>query len=768
MRFLFSISTAALCVAAAQGGVADPRKAFSTIPAWFEAAPAQAAYLSRSADLTLIVDGQGASLYRPGVAARLTLEGAQPARMEALDPLPGVTNYLVGSRREQWRQGVKHYGRVAARGVYPGIDVIYYASGKRLEYDFVVAPGEDPSRIALRFAGARPRIESDGSILLAGGIRQQAPVAYQKTGRRRIEVESRYVLAGDMVRFAIGRYDPSLPLVIDPVIAWGGYFGGDQMEIIRGVAADPDGGYWIAGSSNSVLPVAPNTDPLQWIRNGDAAATTLAAAVAAEDTALTVASAAGFPLAPPFNITIDEETLTVTAIAGGTTWSVTRGVNGSAVAAHASSAGVYYYVPDVSTRDAFLAKIVPDGDTWRLAYFTYLGGRGEDEATAIAMSGFRVAIAGITASDNFPLSYNAFQTQKDAQFDVFIALYDPRSSGPDALTFSTYYGGELSDTAASIAVGPGGRIAVAGYTNSGFLKNIISGISLQPANRGGTEAFLVVADPFKDNPESFVYATYFGGSSTDIANAVAFDQEGKVYIAGVSMSEDLPVTDDAYYPYPLSFGDGFIARIDPDQVAFDSFLYGGFFGGNDLDVIQTIAVPAPNQVWVAGYTFSDDLPVSPGAYQISRHGAADGFLARLDLKAPGAGLVSYCTYFGGARSEVPYAMAVEPSGKVTLAGYTTSPDFPVKDFPGFEQPSIRSYEIFVTRFDPSKLALEQLEWSTLFGGGNQDVATGLAIGPDGSIFVGGYSTSLNLNLGTAASKPNGLGRDAGIFIRIVP
>ncbi len=769
MRILPVFCAAFLLAAAAGADSADPRTAFSQLPAWFEPGPSPGTFVSRTPALALAIDATGADLARPGFAARLEFRGAQPARLEPLEPLPGKSQYLVGRDRRQWRNDVPHYRRVAARQLYPGIDAVYYSNGRELEFDLLVAPGADPSAIVLDFRGAQPALEADGSLSLNGRIRQRPPVAYQIAGTRRIPVESRYAVDGASARFILGSYDPRLPLVIDPVIDWGGYFGGDEMEVIRSVAADPAGGYWIAGSSNSILPVAPNTDPFQWERNGSRAATVLAAAVSAADDTITVDSATGFPFVPTYEITIGEEVMTVTQIAGGTTWTVRRGVNGTAPAAHPAGTSVFYYVPDITTRDAFLAKIVPEGDSWRVAYFTYIGGGGEDEILSIAMAGRRVAIAGKTASENFPVTWNAFQPKRNAQYDIFIALYDPLSSGPDALTFSTYYGGELSDTPTAIAAGPNGRIAVAGYTDSGFLNFVVSGLSLQPANRGGTEAFLVVADPFQEAPASLVYATYFGGASTDIANAVAFDSEGKVYVAGVSMSEDLPITDNVQIGSPLSVGDGFLLKIDPDQLWFDSFLYGGYWGGNDLDVITAIAVTAPDEVWISGYSFSDDLPVTPGAHQSSRRGAADAFLAKLNLRGYGVNFTPFCTYFGGLRSEVPNAMAYDPlTRSITLTGYTTSPDFPVKNFPGYEQPRIRSYEIFVTRFAEEETGEAQLVWSTMFGGANADVGTGIAIGPDGSVFVGGYSTSLNLNIAGAAAKPNGLGRDAGVFIRIVP
>lgn len=233
------------------------------------------------------------------------------------------------------------------------------------------------------------------------------------------------------------------------------------------------------------------------------------------------------------------------------------------------------------------------------------------------------------------------------------------------------------------------------------------------------------------------------------------------------MSEDLPVSDNARYPYSFSVGDGFVAAVDPDKLAFDSFVYGSYFGGSDLDSIQAMALDSQDRIWVTGYTFSDDLPVSPGAYAGSRAASVDAFVARLDPSKTGAAFVDYCTYFGGRQGDVPYAIAANPAdGTATIAGYTSSPDLPFKNIQGAEAAPIRITEIFAARFDPAQTAQNQLVWSAILGGPGSDVATSLAVDPAGNTFIAGYSNSPVMSSADAGTKPAKTGAPSGVFFRI--
>ncbi|MDP9387498.1 MAG: hypothetical protein M3Q48_06105, partial [Actinomycetota bacterium] len=158
-----------------------------------------------------------------GGVVRMRLVGASPDVPAApRNPLPGKVNYFVGNDPARWRAGIPTYAGVAYTGVYPGIDAVYYGKDQALEYDFVVAPGADPGAIALGFDGVEGlRIDHAGDLVLESGhgqLRQRAPRLYQEVDGTRRSVEGRFVAHGDdRVGFAVGPYDKTLPLVIDPV-----------------------------------------------------------------------------------------------------------------------------------------------------------------------------------------------------------------------------------------------------------------------------------------------------------------------------------------------------------------------------------------------------------------------------------------------------------------------------------------------------------------------------------------------------------------------
>jgi hypothetical protein len=703
MRILLSFTCALLTSAASLTAGVNPRQAFERIPAWFEPAASGQAYVSRTASVVLTVESRGAVLQAPSERLRLTFAGAQKsARVEGIQKQDAITNYFVGNRRDQWRRDVPHFERVAVRDVYRGVDVIYYANNKTLEYDFVLAPGADARQIRLRYETRdKLALTPEGDLLLAGGLRQHAPVSYQERDGQRVPVTSRYRLQGKgEVSIEVGNYDKSLPLVIDPVLAWAGYMGGDQVDVINGAVAYPDGSYYVVGAA---------------------------------------ASTAGAIFDFPLDTTPYQGELK-------------------------------------TSRDAFVARVVPTaGGGWRMRYFSYIGGDGDDEAVAVVLAGDKLAITGNTWSSNWPLGGNAFQTNRAAdddgvsEGDAFVVLFNPTKDGDESLTYSSYYGGPKTETAQAIAVLPNGNLAITGYTTSGTLNGATIDVVLQPSNRGGVDSFVAVVNPNTDAASALIFSTFFGGNSTDLATSVTADSKGMVYIAGTTMSTDLPMAGNSYLPYANSIGDGFVAKLDPTKTGFDSLVYATYFGGSELDSIQAAAIDPQDRLWLAGYTFSDDMPVSPGAYQTSRRGGVDTFLALLDITKSGAAFVPYFTYFGGRGTDVTYALLVNPAdGTLTMAGYTTSADFPVKGMTDYTQPTIKQSESFVSRLDPSKTGDSALVWSTMFGGSGMDVANAVAVGADGLPFVAGFTGSSDLTVVDTPGKVNKQGYYTGFFYRLKP
>ncbi|MGH9784500.1 MAG: SBBP repeat-containing protein, partial [Terriglobia bacterium] len=188
---------------------------------------------------------------------RMKLLGANPApQATGLEELPGKSNYFLGNDPKQWRTNVPNYGKVRFAGVYPGVDLVYYGNQRQLEYDFVVAPGADPSAIRLGFAGAeRLEIDPQGELALetpAGEVRWHKPVVYQEVGGVRQMVDGHYVRKGEeTVGFEIASYDPRHPLIIDPVLIYSTYLGGSAFDAGVGIAVDSSGSAYVTGETDS-------------------------------------------------------------------------------------------------------------------------------------------------------------------------------------------------------------------------------------------------------------------------------------------------------------------------------------------------------------------------------------------------------------------------------------------------------------------------------------------------------------------------------------
>ena len=222
----------------------------------------------------------------PGAVIRTRLEGAtrNPApQPEGVEKLPGISNYFLGNEPAKWRTHVPHYQRVRYPNVYPGIDLVYYGNSQRLEHDFIVAPGADPAAIQLAISGAdQATVNAEGDLVLkvpSGEVVQQAPKIYQVINGRQQAVSGRYVLrdaANDakpaatqavsvskiehdfiplLVEFEVALYDQNQPLIIDPVLVYSTYFGGNDSgffgDVGGEIAVDSQGNAYVTGSTSS-------------------------------------------------------------------------------------------------------------------------------------------------------------------------------------------------------------------------------------------------------------------------------------------------------------------------------------------------------------------------------------------------------------------------------------------------------------------------------------------------------------------------------------
>jgi hypothetical protein len=364
--------------------------------------------------------------------------------------------------------------------------------------------------------------------------------------------------------------------------------------------------------------------------------------------------------------------------------------------------GAFQIERSKSYNDAFVARLGPDGDT--LVYSTFLGGKDPDTAAALAVDDDgNATVAGNTFSKDFPVTPGAFQTDRDGRQDAFVTRLAP---GGDALLWSTLLGGEEFDFATSVALAADGGAVVAGGTGSNQFPTTAG--AFQPQYESDNDAFV---SKLAANGAMLEWSTFFGGNNGnpiayDDAAAVALDAYENVYVAGQTLSRDLPVTPDAF---DIECGkndncqslDAWAAKLSADGCGL---LYGTYLGDGNSEAARGLAVDARGHAHVSGYTYDEDFPVTPDAFQLAKEGGADAFLSELD--AGGTDLL-YSTFLGDGNDDAGNAVALGGSLRTHLVGSAGGNDFPIVGT-AFQSDYGGSTDAFVAVFGGTPAALPAL------------------------------------------------------------
>jgi len=686
-----------------------------------------------------------------GAVLRMKLRNANPAaKVTGVDELAGTSNYFIGNDRAKWRTSVPTYAKVRYEGIYSGIDLVYYGNQRQLEYDFIVAPGADPRRIAFDVSGAkRIRRDAQGDLVLKmktreGEIRWHKPVVYQEKNGARQLVAAHYAITDtNRVGFEVANYDASRPLYIDPLI-YSTYLGGSGGDLANGIAVDSAGNAYVVGFTCSTD--FPTMNPLQPSYAGgnpycgDAFVTKLNHT----GTALVYSTYLGGSNADyGLGIAVDSAgNAYVTGYTTSTDFPITPGAF-QTVCNGGSGCSQY--------GDAFVAKINAAGSA--LVYSTYLGGNTYDTSYGVAVdSSGNAYVTGQTSSTDFPTTSGAFQTIFGGRSDAFVTKFNPSGSG---LVYSTYLGGSLWDEGSGIAVDSAGNAYVTGATGSADFPTMNP---LQPTFGGGyDDAFVSKLNP---TGSQLVYSTYLGGSGPDAGLGIAVEGAHNAYITGGTSSTNFPVTPGAFQTAcPLNCRYSTHAFVTKVNATGSALSYSTYLSGNFAEGGSGIAVDSAGNSYVTGDTESSNFPTTPGAIQRKCNGGSycakygDAFVTKFN---PTGSALVYSAYLGGSSYDGGRGIAVDSAGNSYVTGVTDSSNFPTKN--AFQATNAGIDDAFV-----AKIQMLAATTTTLTSSPNPSthgqavtftavVTSGLGPPPDGEIVTFKKGTTV-LGTGTLSGGP---------------
>lgn len=423
--------------------------------------------------------------------------------------------------------------------------------------------------------------------------------------------------------------------------------------------------------------------------------------------------------------------LTLSTLLGGMGASTATAVAvdgiGDVYVAGYTDAGDFPNVSPVRSRsggtEAWVVKIRP-GER-RILWATCLGGIGDDRAFALALDpAGGIYVAGWTGSPDFPVVSPA-QPQLSGGRDAFLLKL---TTAGDQIVFSTFHGGTSVEAGLALAAYPGG-VWMAGETMSADMP--VLGAA-QDTLKGVQDGFLARFQ----NTGTRLSATYFGGSGEEMVRAVALDSSGRPYAAGSSESVDLGLPTGSYQRTPRGGRDGFVLRFNASASAVEAgSMLGGTAGSlSSLETVTALAVDSTGGVLAAGFTPSADFPVV-AAWQTSRGGDVDGFLARID---PGFASLTWSTYVGGLNRDTLDGIALDGAGKIYVAGKSISPNFPTVS--PIQASAAGNLDAVLMRFPAGGGAPD---FSTYLGGSGGDGALSVAVSAGGVAWIAGVAGALD-------------------------
>lgn len=619
---------------------------------------------------------------RTGVIVLLDFPGSAGVKLRARGETTASRMHVFrGDDPALWHVDAAPFTEIRYEGIAPGATLVYRVLDARLKYDVEVAAGAELGAVRLRFRGVEClEVDAAGGLRLhtaVGVLREERPFLYQLRHGERVAVPGGYRLIGrNVLGFWASNYDRAMPLVVDPGLLWSTFLGGGGTDYATAVTTDRDGNVVTVGVTTSTdYPTTPGA--FQRVQAGD------------RDVCVT-------------KLASDGTTVIWSTLLGGS-----AADNGLAVALDAmgnvyvggitassdfpTTAGAWHTGYAGGTSDGFVAKLAPDGSA--LAFSTLLGGSSNDLVLSLGVDLVgSPTVAGYTGSTDFPTTPGVVRPSRAGLFpdaaDGFVTKLNSSGSAP---IYSTYVGVDGgTDEIFALELDGEGRATVAGMTESPNFPTTAG--AFDRTHDGYWEGFVA---RLNENGSDYVYSTFLGGNGNDEIWGLALDAGGNASVGGRTSSSKLPVTAGAaQQSYGGGAYDGFVARLSADGSAL---LYCTYLGSSGSDQVYAVTLSAAGEACVTGTSDGADFPVTPGSFQSSAGGGSDAFVTRI---AADGGRLEFSSLLGGSGSDLGRALAFRPDGRLVVAGYTSSSDFPTTEA-AFDsiQSGAGAFDAFVTVMD---------------------------------------------------------------------
>jgi fibronectin type 3 domain-containing protein len=584
-----------------------------------------------------------------GCIVKLSFDNSRNVIPKGIEPLKHKSNYFYGNNPAQWITDVQSYRNVIFAGLWDGIDLIFYFNDQGLKYEFIIQPGFSFDDIKISVSGhSNLRIINSELIIdtpIGISIIDQGLKIFYKDEPKNLLFGNFKLIDEDTYSFDLKLRNINRELIIDPLI-YSTVISRDNHDYGLDLEVDENGSVYVSGWTESKD--FPTTEGVYDTKHGGDI-----------DAVVLKLNSSGHELLYSTFIggSSDDYGMSLALDQVGNVYitGLTR----------SSNFPIDIFAFDITFNgysDSFVLKLNQDGSA--VEYSTYLGGKYYERAYDIEVNSKGEAYTiGYTYSNDFPTSYNAYDTKLSGVKDAFINKLS--ADGRDII-ISTFIGGSDNESGKSLELDFGGNIYAAGETWSDDF----------PVTPGAYDAHLFGdSDLFVINMNSagsvLLYSTYIGGANDEFCTDIELDQDNNLYATGKTESKNFPVTDRAYDSKHDGFSEIFILKL---AASGSKLRYSTLLGDDGFEYAYALALDEDNNIYITGYTSSEYFPMTTNAYDPIFNGDEDMIIAKLshDLSD-----LLYSTYFGGSDHEAGLDIELGNGSKSYITGNTYSSDFPV-------------------------------------------------------------------------------------------